>query len=1125
MGPMQMDDLPVINEKKCSYLKEAARIHIDSFNYVIDEGLRLALLDIDPVFTKTDPCIKISISDAELNQLQLPMDLRHHKRTIYPTETRIRKTTYYAELYIQLKFETKTETEYSERVFFVPLMLKSNLCLLNGMDDENLLKHKEDLNDPGGYFIVEGEERVLRTFILPRRNYPLALINDKWKSLGDGYSEYGVLISCVKENHTFSDVSLHYVNNTKSSPHVSVEVRIFYQGKSYFIPVMLLLKSLVNECDYHIIKEILKFSKENASLKICLINMLHDLQKTAADSVNHHQVKNLIGKLFHPVFIGTSAVSYTDVTDNLLKSSVFIHLNNNDDKFKLFCFCICKLFALVKNDCKNDDLDNPVFQEVLLPGQTYLLAVKEGARTFLNSVKNSLSKRIKENVTSFKNMINLSTNRAISLTPIVKHMISTGNMPGKYHGLISSTGYTITLKRMNVFEVASQFNGISRFSMKFYSRNMRKFYPESWGFFCPVQTPEGEKIGLYNHLASQCQIVNLLTNSIQTSVLYQFGVLDFYDPLTYTSVKKCPVYIDGEILGWITQKYIQNFLLKLKLLRSKDQSIIPKHTEIVHICEEEPQILFPGLYIFSTPCRFVRHVKNCNNQVNELLGCFEQLSLHITLFDRDDSEISGYSEIKEYSFLGMAASTIPFGENNPATRNIFTTGKSKQAVGFGLANAAYRADTKSMFLTYPQNPLVFTSAYACYNWDENPTGTNVCIAVMSYSGFDMEDAIVINKSSVNRGLMRDVMYQTETYSFEDLATDLECKVSELIFKSDPCDPFISDYLDSQGMPYVGCIVTKGCPVLSVFSQKNNKCVKTYEKKRPAHIDSVRFMGVSASSGNKNLPSQCNKVSITYRIMRIPEIGDKFSNRHGQKGICGLIIPSEDLPFAADGFVPDILFNPHSLPSRLTVGMLLEILASKSGIQNSTRIVVKPFEFSDKKNAAMHFGKILKDAGLDFYGTQKFYSGTSGEELEADIFCGSVYYFRLCHIVEEKFQVSSVAKNVDPATMQPININKTGAVRFGEMERDAILSHGAMNLTQDRLLYNSDICKAFICLECKILLFPVTQPPHSPHRNISLNNKCQVCKRESNFGVHIPYVLVYMVTELAAMGIKVKFSEK
>ncbi|GFY64239.1 DNA-directed RNA polymerase I subunit RPA2 [Trichonephila inaurata madagascariensis] len=257
-----------LNERKPSYVKEAARYHINSFNYLIDGGLSLALLDIDPVYTKTDPFIKISISGAELNRLQLPMDLRHHKRTVFPAEARMRSTTYYAELYIQLKFQTKTETEYSERIFFVPLMLKSNLCLLNEMDDEDLLKHKEDLNDPGGYFIVEGEERVLRTFIVPRRNYPLALINDKWKSIGDGYSEYGVLISCVKENHIFSDVSLHFVNCTKSKPYVSFDVRIFYQGKAYHIPIMLILKSLVDETDNHIIKEILKFTKESASLKM-----------------------------------------------------------------------------------------------------------------------------------------------------------------------------------------------------------------------------------------------------------------------------------------------------------------------------------------------------------------------------------------------------------------------------------------------------------------------------------------------------------------------------------------------------------------------------------------------------------------------------------------------------------------------------------------------------------------------------------------------------------------------------------------------------------------------------------------------------------------------------------------
>ncbi|GFX05029.1 DNA-directed RNA polymerase I subunit RPA2 [Trichonephila clavipes] len=461
-----------LNERKPSYVKDAARYHIDSFNYLIDGGLSLALLDIDPVYTKTDPFIKISVSGAELNRLQLPMDLRHHKRTVFPAEVRMRSTTYYAELYIQLKFQTKTETEYSERIFFVPLMLKSDLCLLNEMDDEDLLKHKEDLNDPGGYFIVEGEERVLRTFIVPRRNYPLALINNKWKSIGDGYSEYGVLISCVKENHIFSDVSLHFVNCTNCKPYVSFDVRIFYQGKAYHIPIMLILKSLVDETDNHIIKEIVKFTKEGASLKIWLMNMLRDHQRPlSSDSQldqfqsihTHHQIKNFIGKLFHSVFVGAPDASYSDVTDHLLN------------------FCICKLFSLVNNNCKNDDLDNPVFQEVLLPGQIYLLAVKEGTMSFLDSVKNSLTKRIKKNDTSLKKMIGLSTSRAISLSPIVKHMISTGNMPGKSHGLMSSTGYTVALKRTNVFEVASQFDGIYRFSMKFYSKNMRKFFPESWG--------------------------------------------------------------------------------------------------------------------------------------------------------------------------------------------------------------------------------------------------------------------------------------------------------------------------------------------------------------------------------------------------------------------------------------------------------------------------------------------------------------------------------------------------------------------------------------------------------------------------------------------------------------------
>ncbi|CAL1288300.1 unnamed protein product [Larinioides sclopetarius] len=661
--------------------------------------------------------------------------------------------------------------------------------------------------------------------------------------------------------------------------------------------------------------------------------------------------------------------------------------------------------------------------------------------------------------------------------------------------------------------------------MNFYAKNMRKFYPESWGFLCPVHTPEGENIGLYNHLSLGCDIVSLNSATLDGKLLHKLGVLPFYDPITYCNFNKSPVVVDGQMLGWINKKSILSIVQQLQFLRSKGNSCIPDSTEIVPILEGDLGNLFPGLYIFSTPCRFIRQIKNNQNMNLELIGTFEQLTRRVNLFGDDSGE---YSETSNCNFLGMAAAIIPFGENNPTQRNIFTTGKSNQAVSFPFSNPKRRTDTKSMFLSYPQSPIVTTSEYAKYNWDENPTGINLSIAIISYSGFDMEDAMVLNKASVDRGLMRDVMYKTVTYDFEVLAKDFgsQNKASDLDFKRDPRQPHLSKYLDADGTPYVGQRVEKGFPVLSVFSKTaKDYVVKTYQSRRPAHIDAVRLLGTSPSLVDKNLPKETKKIAITYCTKRIPVVGDKFSNRHSQKGICAAILPPEDLPFSVDGFVPDILFNPHGIPSRMTVGMLLEILASVVGVEINGREQVEPFQFSEKVTAIEYYGNILKKAGLDFYGTQKFYSGTSGEMLEADVFCGFAYYFRLRHVVEEKFQVGSVSEDVDPKTMQPLNIDKAGAVRFGEMERDAILSYGAMNLTLDRLLLNSDACKAFICEKCQQILFPVTRPPNADSSEaIRENNRCRMCEKNSTFGVRIPYVLVYLVSELAAVGIKFQFSK-
>ncbi|KFM65097.1 DNA-directed RNA polymerase I subunit RPA2, partial [Stegodyphus mimosarum] len=441
-------------------------------------------------------------------------------------------------------------------------------------------------------------------------------------------------------------------------------------------------------------------------------------------------------------------------------------------------------------------------------------------------------------------------------------------------------------------------------------------------------------------------------------------------------------------------------------------------------------------------------------------------------------------------------------------------------------------------MMYPQSPIISTVMYSDYNFEGYPIGTNVIIAVLAYSGFDMEDAIVLNKASLERGLFTDIEWKTVYYDFNELEKECESKVTkveeafhseaktQIEFKRNPADPHIEHLLDNDGLPHVGLIVRNGDVVLSVHSTKTGIWIyKKYEGKKAARVESVKFLGVSPDSlaGGRKLPAESKKVAITYCMKRVPEVGDKFSNWHGQKGVCGTLLPSEDLPFSASGIVPDIIFNPHSVASRMTIGMLLEIMAAKAALLKGEKYDVEPFKYSNgNMSAADICGKKLKEVGYDFYGEETFYSGTSGEELEATVFCGSAYYLKFCHVVEEKYQVCSVGE-VDPKTQQPVNRGKSGAVRFGEMERDTILSHGAVKLTMDRLLHNSDKYTAYICLGCHTMLYPVLQHvEENLQDNLKENKTCNVCRKSKVHKICIPYVLVYLIAELSVMGIKVKF---
>lgn len=304
----------------------------------------------------------------------------------------------------------------------------------------------------------------------------------------------------------------------------------------------------------------------------------------------------------------------------------------------------------------------------------------------------------------------------------------------------------------------------------------------------------------------------------------------------------------------------------------------------------------------------------------------------------------------------------------------------------------------------------------------------------------------------------------------------------------------------------------------VFHQK-------YKDFDEAYVEQVRLCG----SENGDAPLQ--KIHIKFRIPRNPVIGDKFSSRHGQKGVCSQKWPVVDMPFTESGIVADIIINPHAFPSRMTIGMLLESLAAKSGALHGKCQDATPFVFDENFVASEYFGEQLVKAGYNFYGNEPMYSGVSGVELRADIYIGVVYYQRLRHMVSDKYQVRTIGP-VHDLTRQPIKgRKKAGGIRFGEMERDSLLGHGTAYLLQDRLVNCSDYSQCYVCTLCGSFVAVVCKGrwQHAAKTGAIATGSgifCRFCKSDKGIDIiAIPYVLRYLAVEMMAMNIRLEINIK
>lgn len=416
-------------------------------------------------------------------------------------------------------------------------------------------------------------------------------------------------------------------------------------------------------------------------------------------------------------------------------------------------------------------------------------------------------------------------------------------------------------------------------------------------------------------------------------------------------------------------------------------------------------------------------------------------------------------------------------------------------------------------------------------------------AVLSYTGYDMEDAMILNKASFERGMAHASVYKTIEVDLQEEAKFMGVSNSAQDVRLRFMNKFVNGEpafkkLQEDGLPQVGDRLTEGDPLYCVVDSVGGSDKTGKHKEREiAYVQSVRALGDDSGKGSDN------KASITLRFPRNPVIGDKFSSRHGQKGVLSFLWPQEDMPFSDSGIYPDIIINPHAFPSRMTIGMLVESMAGKSGALHGCFQDATPFKFheSGDNTSLDYFGEQLQAAGYNYYGSETLYSGVSGCAFQADLFIGVVFYQRLRHMVSDKYQVRATGP-MNELTRQPIKGRKKGGgIRLGEMERDSLLSHGTAFLLHDRLMNCSDKHVAYVCSRCGDLLMPTTarntlqttgQSASDAITKPKLRLYCRspgcldACQRgESNDDavepVELPYVFRYLTNELAGMNIKMK----
>ncbi|KAI4722275.1 beta and beta-prime subunits of DNA dependent RNA-polymerase [Aureobasidium sp. EXF-10727] len=1140
-------------------------------------------------------------------------------RPLYPNEARLRNLTYSSPIYLGMtsrvlvarerrigatqhdeddpdhvpneddetelvwEKEDPDAIEKEERVFIgkLPVMIKSKICTLRNRSEQELYAFQECPYDQGGYFIINGSEKVL---IAQERS--AANIVQVFRKKGSPTPIVAEIRSAIeKGTRLLSSMQLKWYQKGDQSKAGGMGgvIKATLPYIKADIPIAVVFRALGIVSDMQIL-DCICYDANDTQLR----EMIKPCLEEAFVIQDREFALDFIGKRGQQTGTKEKRIRYAR---DILQKEFLPHISQREGsetrKAFFLGYMINRMCQVALGRCDEDDRDHFGKKRLDLAGPLMAQVFRLKFTQLVRDMRVYLSRCIEQG-RDFNLTLAVKSN---ILTSGLRYCLATGNWGDQKKAASAKAGVSQVLNR---YTYASTLSHLRRTNTPIGRDGKiakpRQLHNTHWGLVCPAETPEGQACGLVKNLSLMCYVsVGTPAEPIVEFMNQRnMELLEEYEPKNNPDATK--VFVNGV---WVGVHRDPSQLVKVVQGLRRNGTISFEISLIRDVREREfkiftdaGRVMRPLFVVNNDPASPTKGQLVLNRQhITSLLNARETETIGLSEEERDDAiygwknlinegvieyldaeeeeaammvmspedldehrqmraglvydepvtdphrrikskpnpnvRIWTHCEIHPAMILGICASIIPFPDHNQSPRNTYQSAMGKQAMGITLTNYNVRMDTMANVLYYPQKPLGTTRSMEYLKFRELPAGQNAIVAIACYSGYNQEDSVIMNQSSIDRGLFRSLFYR----AYMDQEKRVGMSVVEQFEKPTRGDTMrmkhgTYDKLDDDGIIAPGTrvsgediIIGKTAPMApdaEELGQRTKFHIKRDVSTPLRSTESGLIDQVLLTTNVEGLKF----VKVRTRTTKIPQIGDKFASRHGQKGTIGITYRQEDMPFTADGLVPDIIINPHAIPSRMTIAHLIECLLSKVGSLRGQEGDATPFT----DVTVTQISDLLRQHGFQQRGFEVMYNGHTGKKMSAQVFLGPTYYQRLRHMVDDKIHARARGPT-QILTRQPVEGRaRDGGLRFGEMERDCMIAHGASAFLKERLLDVSDAFRVHVCEICGLM---------TPIASLKKNQfECRPCKNKTEIAqIIIPYAAKLMFQELAAMNVATRMYTK